>query len=97
MSVCHNCPNGDNPSCCNPNHLFLASQGDNIKDSFKKNRGNPPIGKRCHTAKLDDEKIKEMKDLRKKGMFYKDIANIYGISSNTALYAIKGETWKHVK
>lgn len=38
MLVCHNCPTGDNPRCCNPTHMFLGSHKDNHADSKRKGR-----------------------------------------------------------
>ncbi|WP_372356962.1 HNH endonuclease signature motif containing protein [Xanthomonas sp. NCPPB 3443] len=35
MAVCHRC---DTPSCCNPEHLFLGSQAENMRDASAKAR-----------------------------------------------------------
>ena len=42
MFVCHAC---DNPSCCNPMHLWIGTPQENTKDRDIKNRYKPPFPK----------------------------------------------------
>lgn len=56
LSVLHKC---DNRSCCNPDHLFLGTQADNVKDMDSKGRRGTwsPAGN-LNPAKRDDVKAK---------------------------------------
>lgn len=40
VCVLHNCPDGDNPACVNPAHLFLGTKADNNADLMAKGRYN---------------------------------------------------------
>jgi len=56
--ICHHC---DNPSCCNPNHLYLGNQTTNMRDCVRRGRlrKNPLCG--------DDHPLRKNPLLAKRG------------------------------
>lgn len=73
LCVLHRC---DNPRCVKPEHLFLGTDGDNIRDMWKKGRG---VGRR----KLSDDQVKRIQSLLVFGYSQQYIADEVGISQVT--------------
>lgn len=61
MLVCHKC---DNPPCCNPEHLFLGTHKDNLRDAMAKGRwwAHGAHGERNQGAKITAEQALLIRD-----------------------------------
>ena len=93
MFVCHQC---DNPACINPDHLFLGTPLDNVRDMFNKKRDRHPFGESHTSAKLKEVDVIKIKNLLSEGYGNKEIALLYGVRRQS-IYAIKiGKTWRHL-
>lgn len=92
MAVCHKC---DNPSCTNPDHLFLGTQADNVADMHMKGRARKrgKKGASHHNAKLTDNDVKA---IRRSGDSTAAIARQYNVSRATIHAIVNGKTWKHL-
>jgi HNH endonuclease len=90
LFVCHTC---DNRKCVNPGHLFLGTIQDNTADMVKKNR--QVKGEQQHLAKLNKEKVKDIRKLN--GVLsQRKVAALYGVDQNAIWLIWKGRTWKDV-
>ena len=88
MLVCHKC---DNPSCIEPDHLFLGTPAANSDDRNKK--GRTPKGSMSGTAKLDEATVAEI--LRCEGSTA-TLAAKYGVGKSTIQNIKSGNGWRHV-
>jgi len=95
LCVLHKC---DNPACCNPNHLFLGTQKENIKDMIDKNRFSPGHlpGEKNGNSKLKPEQVIQIRNLFLTGETQRKIAKIFGISPYVAWAIKKRKIWKHL-
>lgn len=85
LHVCHSC---DNPQCVNPEHLWLGTHQDNMKDRDKKGRGSTARAKLC----MDE--AQEIRKCVKLGATHKEMAGRFGVISATINSIIQNKTWK---
>lgn len=94
LSVLHRC---DTPACCNPAHLFLGTQHDNMVDKIVKGRARRPQGEAAPGAKLSTADVVEMRRLRMdEGLTQAALAGRYGISAGVVQHILAGRKWKHL-
>jgi hypothetical protein len=91
VHILHSC---DTPNCMNPGHLRPGSHQDNVDDKVRKNRQYRPPSELNPFAKLNWNKVREMRFRRKNGERVKDLATCYGISRGAASGILNGHYWK---
>lgn len=87
LCVCHSC---DNPSCVNPNHLWLGTQKQNLEDRDKKRRGATQSGEDNSNCKLNDSDIKDIKRKHSTNKYtLTELASMYDVTRCAISYALK--------
>lgn len=92
LVVCHSC---DNRRCVNPQHLFAGTREMNNQDMVEKNR--QAVGKKIFTAKLDPEKVREIRRLSSQGWNNCEIAKSFRVKNCTIWNVVNNVFWRHVK
>jgi DNA-binding transcriptional regulator YiaG len=77
LQVLHKC---DNALCVNPDHLFLGTQLDNIRDMVAKGRARSPRSTANGNGKLTDQEVWEIRQLRGH-ISQRQLARAYQISA----------------
>lgn len=76
LKVCHRC---DTPACVNPDHLFLGTQKDNLRDMYAKGR-LVNRGSANGSAKLTDDQVRA---IRRDDRTIDDVAKDYPCGRST--------------
>jgi len=94
LCVLHKC---DVASCCNPLHLFIGTQSDNVADMVDKGRQQRIAGEEKPNSKLSSEIVAEIRSIHQQGLIgYKRLAKRFGVSATTIRGIISGEYWSHL-
>ena len=93
MQVCHKC---DNPECTNPDHLFLGTIADNMRDKTVKGRGGAARGARNSNTKLNEATAREIYARAQRGEHMNDLAKEFGVSPPAIRDIRRGVTWRHI-
>lgn len=91
--VCHKC---DNRKCVAPDHLFLGDPKDNMIDMKNKGRNVCFYGEENPNSKLTEMDIIIIREMRKNGNTYKQIASCFNVHQQNIAAIIQNKTWRNV-
>lgn len=74
--ACHAC---DNPSCCNPRHLYDGTPAQNSRDMIERGRTARRMGEQNHSAKLSDAQVREIRRRYAAGESQKALSRAFGV------------------
>lgn len=94
MNVLHKC---DVPGCCNPDHLFLGTQQDNIADMIAKGRHRfANSGEKNGRALVTAKDVLRIRKLCDEGTSHTELAREYGLQPSAIDKIAARRTWRHL-
>lgn len=104
LCVLHRC---DNRACCNPDHLFLGTQAENMADMARKGRAasgdrngsrkvQMPRGSAQGNSKLTESQVIRIRKLLDRGFRQREIAEEFGVCRSLVCHIGKRRVWRHV-
>jgi len=96
LLACHTC---DVRACVRPDHIFLGTHADNMRDKVAKGRSAGPslIGEANARSKLTTPLVRSLRaEYSQGGVTIADLAARHDITEHNMRCAIRGLTWKHV-
>jgi hypothetical protein len=103
LHCCHRC---DNPKCCNPSHLFLGTNAENMRDMFNKGRHrmhtsrNPNRGrfgeKHQRASVTDAQALEIISKYKSDNTSHRKLAKEFGVVKTTIGRIIRGDSYPHL-
>jgi len=104
LLICHKC---DVRHCWNPDHLFVGTSHDNIRDMIQKGRSKSLfcsaedgarqfIGSSNGRSKLTESAVSEIRELASQGVTHRALAKRFGVSGSAIFRALHKRSWGHV-
>lgn len=95
MQVLHRC---DNPSCINPEHLFLGTHTDNVRDCAAKGRirQGDRRGENSSTSPLKNFEVLQIREMAKSGWARSSIAKEFSVCRQSIDAIVNRKTWTHI-
>jgi hypothetical protein len=91
LCVCHTC---DVPSCVRPDHLFLGTKSENMRDMVAKGRHAYQRGRVNNMAKLTPEMVLAIRN--EDPLPSHLLSEKYGVSSSTIRRVRSGGSWRNL-
>lgn len=93
LGVLHRC---DTPACVRPDHLFLGTQAENMRDMDRKGRRGSfdSAGASNPNARLTSEQVAEIRAQSRAGVSRSELARRFGVGTSTVSRIALGQAWK---
>lgn len=93
LFVCHRC---DNRSCVNPEHFFLGTNSDNMRDKVSKSRQGK--GEGIGASKLTEDLVRQIRrEYSGGGVTLRHLGEKHGVHFATVSHIITRKSWNHVQ
>lgn len=93
LDVIHSC---DRAFCVNPSHLSQGTTKRNVRECIERGRHISPCGVKSGKARLDDDKVREIRRLFEGGSTKLGLSKQFGVARSVIQSVLWGKTWKHV-
>jgi hypothetical protein len=91
--VLHKCDNG---KCVRPDHLFLGTHKENMRDMAQKGRASDRTGSKHHLTRLTEDDVRGIRTRVAAGESQRALAKEFGMHPTSISHIVHRRSWRHV-